>query len=209
MGHKKGSVPNYDMGISLTTVHSQTTIGNLKAVLQDWRDSEVSNRDVTGLTGGEGSYTSEARSWSNTPLFRGGRRVGWVGECGELSITGKLTSGGIISYQGNQLRNTPFTLPLIKNNHQLVRPGASTRKVSCVSRCRWSRHWSDRGCIESKRAITVTDLTTQYSVTQLWHYLLRDRSHRLRTQSYKTAPSPNPYQTSVTDQVITCASDWR
>ena len=106
MGHKKkdrrpimtwGFLDHY--AFSVNNWESQGCASRLK------RESEVSNRDIAGLTGEEGPYTSEARSWSNTPLFRAGRRVGWVGECGELPVTGKLTSGG------NVTRETSWTHP--------------------------------------------------------------------------------------------------
>ena len=41
--------------------------------------------------------------------------------------------------------------------------GQAYRKVSHVSRCRWSRHWSRRGCIESKRTAILGGLITQGS----------------------------------------------
>ena len=41
--------------------------------------------------------------------------------------------------------------------------GQAYRKVSHVSRCRWSRHWSRRGCIESKRTAILSGLITQRS----------------------------------------------
>ena len=36
--------------------------------------------------------------------------------------------------------------------------GQAYRKVSLVSRCRWRRHWSSRGCIESKRTAILGGL---------------------------------------------------
>ena len=41
--------------------------------------------------------------------------------------------------------------------------GQAYRKVSHVSRCRWSRHWSKRGCIESKRIAILGGRITQGS----------------------------------------------
>ena len=83
-----------------------------------------------------GAYTSEARSWSDTPpggqelevvllLAGGGGRAE-----GRLPVIGELMSGGLISYQGNQQRGTPLTAPLI-SSQQL---GQVCRKVSLVSR---------------------------------------------------------------------------
>ena len=88
--------------------------------------------------GGE-AYVSEARSWSDTPpcaADSGGQDMTAVfaprGK-GRLPVIGELTSGGFISYQGNQPRGTPLTAPLIKDNHQLGQ-GQVHRKVSHVSR---------------------------------------------------------------------------
>lgn len=83
--------------------------------------STVSDRDISGLTDG-GSYTFEARSWSDTP--RRAADSSWQDggtwqesslprEGADLPVIGELTSGGLISYQGNQQRGTPLTAPLI------------------------------------------------------------------------------------------------
>ena len=70
------------------------------------KESRVSNRDISGLMDG-GAYTAEARSWRDTPLCAadGGQDIVVVfapeGK-GRLSVIGELTSGGLISYQGNQ-----------------------------------------------------------------------------------------------------------
>ena len=62
---------------------------------------------------------SEARSWSDTPLCAAdcGQDMvavfAWWGE-GRLPVIGELTSGGLISYQGNQGNGTPLTAPLIR-----------------------------------------------------------------------------------------------
>ena len=50
--------------------------------------------------------------------------------------------------------------------------GQAYRKVSHVSRCRWSRHWSRRGCIESKRRAILGGLITQGSWLRELVYLL-------------------------------------
>lgn len=62
---------------------------------------------------------SEAKSWSNTPSCVAGGwtgrdsslGVGWYGEV--TSFRGELTSSWLISYQRNQQRCTPLTIPLI------------------------------------------------------------------------------------------------
>ena len=41
--------------------------------------------------------------------------------------------------------------------------GQAYRKVSHVSNCRWSRHWSSRGCIESKRRAILGGVIIQGS----------------------------------------------
>ena len=88
------------------------------------KEPRVSNTDINGLMGW-GAYTSEARSWSNTPLcaerseqdtaaiFAPGFAEAEGGE-GRLPLIGELTSGGLISYQRNQWRGTPLTAPLIR-----------------------------------------------------------------------------------------------
>ena len=77
-----------------------------------------SDRDVNCLMDG-GSYTSEARSWSDTPHGCGRQ---WAGHGSSLGSQGKraittyrreLTSGWLIHYQGNQQRGMPLTVPLI------------------------------------------------------------------------------------------------
>ena len=97
-----------------------------------------------------GADLSEGRSWSDTPasvvdmaaVFSPRRK-------GRLPVRGELTSGGLISYQGNQQRGTPLTAPLviIITSWDLGQVG---RSVLCL-RHRGSKHWSGRGCTESKR----------------------------------------------------------
>ena len=81
-------------------------------------EPEVSNRDVSSLMD-MGPHTSEARSWSDTTLLRCGRQMS-VGRTRQQSSLGVslgvashrgITSGWLISYQGNQERDTPFTTP--------------------------------------------------------------------------------------------------
>ena len=81
-------------------------------------EPEVSNRDVSSAMD-MGPHTSEARSWSDTTLLRCGRQIS-VGRTrqqsslemslGVASHRG-ITSGWLISYQGNRERDTPFTTP--------------------------------------------------------------------------------------------------
>ena len=65
----------------------------------------VGNRDINGLMDG-GAYTSEAKSWSNTPSCAADSRQDMMAVSprvkGRLPITGELTSGGFICYQQNQ-----------------------------------------------------------------------------------------------------------
>ena len=72
------------------------------------KEPGVSNRDINGLTDG-GAYTSEARSWSNTPPCEANGGQDMVAVFAptprgkeELPVIGELTSGGLIGYQGNQ-----------------------------------------------------------------------------------------------------------
>ena len=80
----------------------------------------VSNRDINGLMNG-GAYTSEARSWSDTPppcaadsrqdvavvFTRGGK---WRG----LPVIGNWCQVGLLVFRQNQQRGTPLTAPLIR-----------------------------------------------------------------------------------------------
>ena len=84
-----------------------------------------SNREINGLMYG-GAYTSEARSWSDTPLYaaNGQQDMEPVLAPGEgvkrkLPVIGKSTSGRLISYHRNQKRGMLLTISLIKNNYQL------------------------------------------------------------------------------------------
>ena len=66
------------------------------------KEPRVSNRDINGLMD-EGTYTSEAKSWSNEGqdkmiVFAPGKE----GKKGRLPVIEELTSGVLISYQGNQ-----------------------------------------------------------------------------------------------------------
>ena len=94
----------------------------------------VKNRDISDLTDG-GAYPSEARSWSNTPLWESEgktwQQASLSGE-GRLPVIGELTSGGLISYQGNQERGMPLTTPLMRNSTGWGL-GQVCRKVSLVS----------------------------------------------------------------------------
>ena len=72
------------------------------------KEPGVNNRDISGLMDG-GSYTCEARSWSNNPPCASDGRKDMVAVFasapagkGRLPVKGKLMSGGLISYQGNQ-----------------------------------------------------------------------------------------------------------
>ena len=74
-------------------------------------------RDISDLMDGE-AYTSEARSWSDTPLCATHGRKDMVavftpGGKGRLPVIGELKSGRFITYQGNQDRAMPLTTPLI------------------------------------------------------------------------------------------------
>ena len=66
------------------------------------KEPRVSNRDISGLMD-EGTYTSEAKSWSNEGqdkmiVFAPGKE----GKKGRLPVIDELTSGVLISYQGNR-----------------------------------------------------------------------------------------------------------
>ena len=61
--------------------------------------------------------------------------TGGVGGKGRLPVTGELTSGGLISYQGRQQRGTPLTAPLIRTITSWSLGQVSVlRKVSHVHR---------------------------------------------------------------------------
>ena len=64
----------------------------------------VSKRDISGLMHWE-AYMSEARSWSGTPLYAadtGQEKAAGFTPGGREDYHGEMTSGGLISYQGNQ-----------------------------------------------------------------------------------------------------------
>ena len=97
-----------------------------------------------------GAYTSEARSWSDMPLYavNGQQDMEPVlapGEGGKRKspVIWKFTSGRLISYHRNQKRGRLLTISLIKNNHQLGLerildfPGGSGKEST--SQCRRHR----------------------------------------------------------------------
>ena len=108
-----------------------------------------------------GAHTSEARSWSNTPLHAADR--GEDAEAvfasrakGSLLVTGELMSGGLICYQGKErVPHCPF-----QKNNQHLGPGASTqeRSVRWLG-YRWSRQVMGKGCAESKRTAILSGLS--------------------------------------------------
>ena len=109
-----------------------------------------------------GAYTSEAGSWSDTPPCVVGRGQdvalrGGEGK-GRLPVIGGITSGGLIGYQGNQQRGRPLTAPLIRAVTSWG-PGQVHRRSDLCIGSRGSRHWSGRGCTESKRTAVPSGLT--------------------------------------------------
>ena len=100
------------------------------------KEPGVSNRDINGLMDG-GADLSEARSWSDTPacVADGGQDKAASyspPRKGRLPVRGELTSGGLISYQGNQQRGTPLTAPLIRTTTSCG-PGQVVGKlVMCI-----------------------------------------------------------------------------
>lgn len=80
---------------------------------------------------------SKARSWSNSLPCAADIAGWWQTLLWGLGyqLQEEITSGQLISYQGNQLRGMPFHAPLISywNNHQLGL-GQVCRKVSSVTR---------------------------------------------------------------------------
>ena len=66
-----------------------------------------------------GAFTSKARPWSDTPLCAGDRGQGNSGSfCsqgkGRLPVIGSIdVDYWLVSYQGNQQRYMPLTIPLI------------------------------------------------------------------------------------------------
>ena len=123
-----------------------------------------------------GAFTSKARSWSNTPLCTVDRGQGNSGSfCsqgkGKLPVTRSIdVDYWLVSYQGNQQRYMPLTIPLISiresSDLNLGQSLGGTwgkdegRSVMCVG-CRWSRLWSSWGCTESKRTTIMNGLTIQ------------------------------------------------
>ena len=84
----------------------------------------VSSRDISGLMDGE-AHMSDARSWSSTPpcvvdsVGQHREEVFSPGRKGRLPVRGKLMSGGLISYPGNQQR-VPLTAPLMRYHGRAV-----------------------------------------------------------------------------------------
>ena len=82
----------------------------------------VSKRDIHGSVA-RGAYTSEARPWSDTPRWAANCRQDTVvaftpkGK-GSGPFIGGISSGCLISYQGNQRRGRPLTAPMV-SYHQL------------------------------------------------------------------------------------------
>jgi len=81
----------------------------------------VSDKDISGLMD-RGAYTTEARSWSNTPpcTVDGTEDVmaGFApSRKGRLPVVAEWMSGWIIGYQENWQRDTVLTAPFNKNNH--------------------------------------------------------------------------------------------
>ena len=112
-------------------------------------------------------YRSEARSWSNIPLCRTWQQF-------------SLREGEIGSYRGNWHQvgslvtgetSMPLTAPLIRTITSLGL-GQVCRKVSQWVGCRWSRHWSSRGCRETKRRAILRSLTIYLSSL---HYCFSSR----------------------------------
>ena len=94
---------------------------------------------------------------------REGKVTSWLQE--------ELTAGWFMGYQGKEQKSITL-IPSLLSCHQVeifsfkgkekhwLGQGAIRRKVSHVSRCRWSRDWSSRGCIESKRTAILGGLIT-------------------------------------------------
>ena len=76
-------------------------------------------------------------------------------------------SGVFISYQGNQLRGTPLTIPLMRTITSCVLGQVLGRSVLRV-RYRWSRHWSGKGRTESKRTTVLSGLNIHPVFCCLW-----------------------------------------
>ena len=92
----------------------------IRLMLPQFQKPRVSNRDIHGLMD-NGTYMSEARSWSNIPpcAVDSGQDMATVfapEREGRLPIVGELRSGEFTSYQGNQQRDTPLTAPFVKGN---------------------------------------------------------------------------------------------
>ena len=100
------------------------------------KEPRFSNRDVSGVMDG-GAYTSEARSWSDTPpcAVDDGQDMAAVFTPKwkkRLPVIGELMSGGLIRYQGNQQRGTPLTAPLIRIITSWGRGRSVGRSVRCI-----------------------------------------------------------------------------
>ena len=140
------------------------------------KEPRVSDRDIDGLMDRGTLYVwSEVLEWHCTLCGRW-----WAGHDGSLLSWEKEE---VTSYRGNWVRlahGLPGKLAEGHAPHYLfdklswwrcsdlkVRTVTSWGGSKYVGRsvmwvgCRWSRHWSSRGCTESKRTAILSDLTIQ------------------------------------------------
>jgi len=127
------------------------------------KEPGVCNRNINGLMH-RGSYKSEAKSWSNTPLCTtdGSQDMvavlaprGAGGGCRRSQFQKEVTSGWLIGYQGNLQRGTSFTATLVRTIISKVgRSGMWTEWG-------WSRCWLSRWCRESRSTAILSGLSIQ------------------------------------------------
>lgn len=92
-------------------LHPSALQGHTRPALRPKKGPRVSNRDVNGFMDG-GAYVSEAMPHVFGRV--GSRQASLQGE-GEIAICRKnLTSGWLISSQGNQQGGRPLTAPLVR-----------------------------------------------------------------------------------------------
>lgn len=138
------------------------------------KEPAVSNRDISGLTGRwSGSVHVWRKILERHPTVwgkwqagnggslhsRGGRWGCGGGAVDKVNQLQKLTSGGLISYQGNNNRDMLLTAPWWEQSLAGFWSKYTERSVIWV-RCRWARHWLGWGCPEQKATI-FSDLAIQ------------------------------------------------
>ena len=123
------------------------------------KEPGVSSRDTNGVTDG-GAYTSEAKSMCSGLQARQVANF-ILRERPGCPSQGELTSGGLLSYQGNQQKGRALTAPVPRTSTSWGL-GQGPRKVGLrMGGCRGSRHWLSRGGTEGEWPTLSRGLTLQ------------------------------------------------